>query len=37
MRSKGIEVVDLHNRECIEMMAQFIHDHPELWNEDIGK
>ncbi len=37
MRSKGIEVVDLHDQECIEMMAQFIRDHPELWNEDIGK
>lgn len=37
MRSKGIEVIDLHDRECIEMMAQFIRDHPELWNEDIGK
>lgn len=37
MRSRGIEVVNLHDQECIEMMAQFIRDHPELWNEDIGK
>jgi cytosine deaminase len=37
MRSKGIEVVDLHDRDCIEMMEQFIRQHPELWNEDIGK
>jgi|GEM_PF-37779 cytosine/creatinine deaminase len=37
MRSKGIEVVDLHDQECIEMMAQFIRGHPELWNEDIGR
>ncbi|MGA2441232.1 MAG: carbon storage regulator CsrA [Tepidisphaeraceae bacterium] len=37
MRSKGIEVVDLHDQECIEMMAQFIREHPELWNEDIGR
>jgi cytosine deaminase len=37
MRSKGIEVIDLHDRECIEMMGQFIRAHPELWNEDIGK
>jgi creatinine deaminase len=36
MRSKGINVVDLHNAECIEMMNQFIQEHPELWNEDIG-
>jgi creatinine deaminase len=37
MRSKGIEVIDLHDQECIDMMGQFIRDHPELWNEDIGK
>ena len=37
MRGKGIEVVDLHDQECIEMMAQFIREHPELWNEDIGR
>ncbi|HEY1922290.1 MAG TPA: nucleoside deaminase [Tepidisphaeraceae bacterium] len=37
MRSKGIDVVDLHDQECIDMMAQFIRDFPKLWNEDIGK
>ena len=37
MRSKGVEVIDLHDQECIEMMAQFIRDYPQLWNEDIGK
>ena len=36
MRSHGIEVIDLHDAECIEMMATFIREHPELWNEDIG-
>jgi creatinine deaminase len=36
MRSKGINVVDLHDAECIAMMKQFIENHPELWNEDIG-
>ena len=36
MRSHGIEVIDLHDPECIEMMATFIREHPELWNEDIG-
>ena len=36
MRSHGIEVVDLQDPECIEMMAKFIREHPELWNEDIG-
>jgi creatinine deaminase len=37
MRSQGIDVIDLHDQECIDMMAKFIHEHPELWNEDIGK
>lgn len=37
MRSKGIEVVDLKDAQCIQMMSQFIREHPELWNEDIGK
>jgi cytosine/creatinine deaminase len=37
MRSHGIEVVDLEDPECIEMMSTFIREHPELWNEDIGR
>ena len=37
MRANGIEVIDLRDAECIEMMASFIREHPELWNEDIGK
>jgi cytosine deaminase len=37
MRSQGIEVVDLHDPECIEMMARFIRENPRLWNEDIGR
>ena len=36
LRSRGVEVVVLENAECIEMMAAFIEDRPELWNEDIG-
>ena len=37
IESKGVEVVDLHLSECIEMMAEFIRVHPALWNEDIGE
>jgi cytosine/creatinine deaminase len=37
MRENGVEVIDLRDARCIEMMGQFIKDHPELWNEDIGK
>src|SRR5262245_58915620 len=36
MRSAGIEVIDLHDAECIEMMSKFIRENPALWNEDIG-
>jgi len=36
LRANGVEVIDLHDAECIEMMTRFIREHPELWNEDIG-
>jgi len=36
MRSHGVEVVDVADPTCIKMMSDFIRDHPELWNEDIG-
>ncbi|MDP2189511.1 MAG: nucleoside deaminase [Sphingobacteriaceae bacterium] len=37
MESHGVEVIDLNNTECIEMMESFINQSPELWNEDIGE
>ena len=37
MESHGVEVIDLVNEECIEMMREFIKNNPELWNEDIGE
>ena len=37
MRANGVEVVDVEDPECIDMMRKFIHEHPDLWNEDIGK
>ena len=37
LRSHGIELIDLHDEECIQMMAGFILAHPQLWNEDIGR
>ena len=36
MRANGIKLEVLQNEECIQMMRDFIRDHPELWNEDIG-
>ncbi len=37
LREHGVDCLDLHDEECIEMMGRFIREHPELWNEDIGK
>ncbi|KAI9369208.1 cytidine deaminase-like protein [Aspergillus egyptiacus] len=34
--NRGKEVVVLDHTECKEMMAKFIKEKPELWNEDIG-
>ena len=36
MRGNGIQLEILQNQECIQMMRDFIREHPELWNEDIG-
>ena len=32
----GVEVSVINDRECIEMMEDFIKRNPDLWNEDIG-
>ncbi|KAF8823183.1 hypothetical protein HHX47_DHR10000042 [Lentinula edodes] len=37
LRSHGVEVVVLDNEECKELMAKFISEKPEEWNEDIGE
>lgn len=37
MESYGVEVIDLNNQECIDMMKDFIEKNPVLWNEDIGE
>jgi creatinine deaminase len=36
LRSRNIVVDVLQDVRCIEMMRQFIHRNPSLWNEDIG-
>jgi creatinine deaminase len=36
LRENGVEVVDLNDQECITMLADFIAEHPEIWDEDIG-
>jgi cytosine deaminase len=37
MRSHGVAVEVVQDAECIELMATFIREHQELWNEDIGE
>jgi cytosine deaminase len=37
LRENGVEVIDLDNRECRELLAGYIAAHPEVWNEDIGE
>jgi cytosine deaminase len=36
LRSRGVEVIVLDDRRCVEMMASFIAAEPALWHEDIG-
>ena len=36
LASRGVEVVDLQHADSIALMARFIAERPELWNEDIG-
>ena len=37
LRARGVRVEVVQDERCIRMMEAFIAEHPELWNEDIGK
>ena len=37
LRSRGVKLEVLQDAECIALMKEFIRDHPQLWNEDIGE
>ncbi len=37
VRSRGVTVEILDNRDCVDLMTRFIEEHPQLWNEDIGE
>ena len=37
LRSRGVTVEVVQDDRCIKMMQRFIREHPELWNEDIGR
>jgi cytosine deaminase len=37
MEQHGVEVIDLNDPTCIDIMQNFIANNPELWFEDIGE
>jgi creatinine deaminase len=37
LRENGVEVIDLNSPACIEMLADYIAAHPDIWHEDIGE
>jgi cytosine/creatinine deaminase len=37
LRSRGVSVRVLQDQTCVRLMQEFIRDHPDLWNEDIGE
>src|SRR3989442_7940063 len=37
LRGIGVEGVDLASQECVKLLASYITEHPEIWNEDIGE
>lgn len=36
VRERGVELEVVDDPTCVAMMADFIREHPDLWNEDIG-
>jgi cytosine/creatinine deaminase len=36
LRSRGVTVTVLQDARCIQLMTEFIREHPQLWSEDIG-
>ncbi len=37
LRDRGVNVIDLKDPRCIELMARFIRERPDVWNEDIAE
>ena len=37
LQQNGIDVINLNNSECKQLLGGFIAKFPEVWNEDIGK
>jgi cytosine deaminase len=37
LRENGVDVIDLDDRNCRQLLEGYIAEHPEVWNEDIGE
>jgi cytosine deaminase len=37
LKSRGVTIKVVNDEECIDLMANFMKEKPELWNEDIGE
>ena len=37
LRSAGVNVIDLDDEECVELLANYIRQNAAVWNEDIGE
>jgi cytosine deaminase len=37
LKSRGVAIEVLQDAACIALMTEFIREHPDLWNEDIGE
>lgn len=37
LQSRGVEIHVVQDDACVRLMREFIQEHPDLWNEDIGE
>lgn len=37
LKQNGVDVIEMDNDRCVELLAEFIEKRPEIWNEDIGE
>jgi cytosine/creatinine deaminase len=37
LASRGVALTVVDDPRCVQMMADFMREHPQLWNEDIGE
>jgi cytosine/creatinine deaminase len=37
LKGQGIDILDLHSQDCIDLIAKFQQARPDLWKECIGE